>query len=217
MGIVCDTNRLYKKASSFGYNDKQFTLPRYTLAMTIRQRRGGSNTDDTGNRNTSVSAGNNEAWNVLTDADFFFIKQRVDWEEAVTGIEVPNQYFVFDERNVQQYEVFEHRAGCMDCLSRQFLKNQRPFTLFVSHRQKRWIKIVRNYTCWLQRINIYEDGDNFPKDVINDNALLGSVVQKWTFVSRSFYSKLIALFLTLCNQGHVSNKSFDFYFSFVHL
>ena len=154
MGIVCDTNRLYKKASSFGYNDKQFTLPRYTLAMTIRQRRGGSNTDNTGNRNTTVSAENNEAWNVLTDADFFFIKQRVDWEEAVTGIEVANQYFVFDERNVQQYEVFEHQAGCMDCLSRQFLKNQRPFTLFVSHRQKRWIKIVRNYTCWLQRINI---------------------------------------------------------------
>jgi hypothetical protein len=190
--------------------------------MTIRQRRGGNHTDNNANSNTTVSAENNEAWNVLADAGFFFIKQRVDWEEALTGIEVANQYFVFDERNVQQYEVVEHQSGCMDCLTRQFLKNQRPFTLFVSHKQKRWIKIVRNYTCWLQRIQIYEDSDNCPKDVIDDNVLLGSVVQKWTFLSRSFYSRLITLFLTLCNQTRFSNKSslifiFHLYIIIIHI
>ena len=167
----------------------------------MRQRRGGGNNNASGtninpvnnnnneneeNNNNEISR-NNEAWEVLTDAEFFFVKQRVDWAESFTGIEEANQYTVFDEQNKEQFKIIENKGGCTECLTRQCLKNQRPFTLFVTHKQKRWLRIVRKYSCCLQSVQIYEDDDNTPADVVNDNALLGSVFQKWTFFSRSFY------------------------------
>ena len=69
----------------------------------MRQRRGGNNNASGGtninpvnnnnneneeNNNNEISR-NNEAWEVLTDAEFFFVKQRVDWAESFTGIEKP--------------------------------------------------------------------------------------------------------------------------------
>ena len=87
----------------------------------MRQRRGGNNNASGGtninpvnnnnneneeNNNNEISR-NNEAWEVLTDAEFFFVKQRVDWAESFTGIEEANQYTVFDEQNKEQFKIIE--------------------------------------------------------------------------------------------------------------
>ena len=71
-----------------------------------------------------------------------------------------NQYTVYDERNQEQFKVVEHKGGCTECITRQCLKDKRPFTLFVTHQGKRWLKIVRKYSCCLQEIRVYEDDDS---------------------------------------------------------
>ena len=167
----------------------------------MRRRHGDSNEDTT----TNNAVVDRAARSVLRDAEFFFIKQRADWAESFTGIEEANQYTVYDERNQEQFKVIEYKGGCTECITRQCLKDKRPFTLFVTHQGKRWLKIVRKYSCCLQEIRVYEDDDRAPTDVIDDKAVLGSVVQKWTLFSRSFYvlddsgAVLLEISTNLCN------------------
>ena len=123
-------------------------------------------------------------WTILRNAEFFFIKQKVDMLEAMTGFEEANTYYVFDDQGDQCFVVEESSNMC----SRQCLKNRRPFVLTVRHvvNNKPVLRISREWKCMMQCIKVYDQRDATLGEEENENNLLGFVEQDWTFFSRSF-------------------------------
>ena len=124
-------------------------------------------------------------WGILRAADFFFIEQKVDYMEAMTGFEEANTYYVYDKNGDKCFQVEESSNVCL----RQCLKSKRPFNLNVKHgaNAKRVLRISREYRCFFDEVKVYDCRDSKDDEGGDDESgLLGTVVQNFKFFTRSF-------------------------------
>lgn len=124
-------------------------------------------------------------WGILRDADFFFIEQKVDYMEAMTGFEEANTYYVYNKNGDKCFQVEESSNLCL----RQCLKSKRPFNLNVKHglNGKRVLRISRDYKCLFDEVKVYDCRDVKDDEKEDDKSdFLGTVVQNFSFFTRSF-------------------------------
>ncbi|MBU0553070.1 scramblase [Myxococcota bacterium] len=106
-----------------------------------------------------------------------FIRQRVEWGEAVFGFEQRNQYDVFDDKNELIGRVVEDQGALSRLLSRLFLGSRRGFEIDVrSHLNRDLLSLTRGFSFFFSEMDVWD----------TKGRRLGRVVRRFSLLYRQF-------------------------------
>ena len=109
----------------------------------------------------------------LENVDALIVRQKKEWAEILTGFDTKNKYSVFDPSGKQIYFAAEKSS----VISRLFLKNLRPFSVFiVTEESKTILKFNRPFRFIFHEIHIND----------KEGKLLGKIKKKFTFFVKKF-------------------------------
>lgn len=113
---------------------------------------------------------------LIASSNQFYIKQKKEWLEILSGFESKNNYVIYNSQKLQLGYISEQGHGFFHLLKRLFLRSHRPFTIVITNNDgKVLLKLHRPFFWFFSDLFIEHESKKF-----------GSIHRRFAFIYKTY-------------------------------